>query len=133
MVSTMTLWGRSLGVNPHWTRSDRVILVLAALCAPLDADLLSGSPRSWPPAVPIAYVLLALVSALERVPVLTTPLEDSPYRVPTVPPEPARTDPLLGMRMMLWPYVVLHLLAVMLVVALLLLLKAFAGSMTFIA
>src|ERR1700722_2598094 len=133
MVSAMTLWGRSLGVNPHWRRSDRVVLVLAALCAALDADLLSGLHRPWPPAVPIAYVLLALVSALDRVPALTTPPEDSPYRVPTVPPEPARTDSLLGMRMMLWPYAVLHLLALTLVVAFLLLLKAFPGSMTFIA
>jgi hypothetical protein len=133
MVSTMTLWGRSLGVNPHWTRSDRVVLVLAALCAALDAVLLSGLHRSWPPAVPIAYVLLALGSALERVPALTAPPEGSPYRVPTVPPEPARTDSLFGMRFMLWTYASLHLLALTLALALMLLLKAFAGSMTFIA
>jgi hypothetical protein len=133
MVSTMTLWGRSLGVNPHWTRSDRVVLVLAAMCAALDAVLLSCSPRSWPPAVPIAYVLFAFASALERVPALTTPSAESPYRVPTVPPEPARTDALFGMRFMLWPYAALHLLALTLALALMLLLKAFAGSMTFIA
>jgi hypothetical protein len=133
MVCTMGLWGRRLGINPHWTRSDRVVLVLATMCAALDAFVLSGPHLSWPPAIPVAYLLLAFASALARVPAPTTPPSESPYRVPTVPPEPSRTDSLPGMRFMLWPYVALHLLALTLACALLLLLKSFAGSMTFIA
>jgi hypothetical protein len=133
MIAAMTLGGRRLGVNPHWTRSDRVVLVLAAMCAALDAFLFSGWHRTWPPAVPIAYVLFAFASALERVPALATPPVESPYRVPTAPPEPARTASLFGMRFMLWPYVTLNLLALLLALALMLLLKSFAGSATFIA
>ncbi len=129
----MTLWGRSLGVNRHWTRSDRVVLVLAAMCAALDAIFLSASHLWWPPALPLAYVLFAFASALERVPALTTPPAEPPYRVPTAAPEPARTDSLFGMRFMLWPYLALNLIALTLALALLLLLKSFAGSATFIA
>jgi hypothetical protein len=133
IISTVTLWGRRLGVNAHWTRSDRVVLVLAAMCAALDAFLFSGWHLTWPPAVPIAYVLLAFAAALERVPAPSTPPVKSPYRVPTAPPEQSRKDSLLGMRFMLWPYVVLNLLALLLALALMLLLKSLAGSGTFIA
>jgi hypothetical protein len=135
MIPPMILWGRRLGFNPAWTRSDRVVLGLAALCAALDAALLrDASPKSWAPVAPVLYVICAAALGLARAPLVLVTPERSPYRIPPSPPrEPPRGDELFGMRGMLWPFVVLNLLAVMLFGCIALLLKSCSGSMTFIA
>lgn len=134
MIPPMNLMGRRLGFNPAWTRSDRVVLVLALMCAALDVAVLCTSPWSWAPVAPVLYVLCAVALGLARAPLVIASPEKSPYRIPApLPREPSRGDELFGMRAFLWPYVVLNLFLLVLVGCFALLLKSCSVSGTFIA
>ena len=103
----MILGGRLLAINPAWTRRDRALLALAWLLAALDAIAFGrADPRG--PAGALAYVVLGVWSGLARVPPAPPSIANSPYRIPTLPAQ--RPGPALAMRILLWPYVGLHLL-----------------------
>lgn len=106
-IRAMILGGRLLAINPAWTRRDRALLALAWLLAALDAIAFGrADPRG--PAGALAYVVLGVWSGLARVPPAPPSIANSPYRIPTLPAQ--RPGPALAMRILLWPYVGLHLL-----------------------
>jgi hypothetical protein len=104
----MILGGRLLAINPAWTRGDRALLVLAWAFAAIDAIVFGrANPRG--PAGALAYVLLGVWSGLARVPPAPPSIASSPYRIPRLPAQHPGAE--RSMRILLWPYVGVHLLA----------------------
>jgi hypothetical protein len=109
----MILGGRLLAINPAWTGRDCALLALASVFAALDAIVFGrADPRG--PAGALAYVVLSVWCGLARVPPAPPSIANSPYRIPTLPVQPP--GPPLAMRILLWPYVGLHLLVLALMV-----------------